>query len=62
MYFDPEPISELHLLEGVLQQPVFGLLVPRTGELVLVEDAELHALSPNRLLAIWLIWISSVPA
>jgi len=37
---------ELNLLERVLDQLVFGRLVPRTADLVLVEDAELHGPLP----------------
>ena len=35
-------VRQLHLLEGVLEQLVLGVGAPRTGELVLVEQAELH--------------------
>src|SRR5947209_4472128 len=35
-------VGQLHLLEGVLEQLVLGVVPPRTGELVLVEHAELH--------------------
>src|SRR5207302_1542922 len=39
---DAELVGELALLERVLQQRVLGVLVPRTRQLVLVEQAELH--------------------
>src|SRR5439155_5025873 len=42
---EAEPVRELHLVEGVLQQPVLVVLTPRARQLVLVEDAELHSAS-----------------
>ena len=39
---DAELVGELALLQRVLQQRVLGVLVPRTRQLVLVEQAELH--------------------
>ena len=39
---DAEPVGELALLERLLQQLVLGVVAPRTRELVLVEDPELH--------------------
>src|SRR5580698_2375791 len=45
---EPEPVGQLDLLECVLQEPVLVVLRPRTGQLVFVEDAELHA-SPSAL-------------
>jgi hypothetical protein len=45
-----EPVGELDLVERVVQQLVFASLVPRPGELVLVEDPELHRGSSLRFL------------
>ena len=39
---DAERVGELDLLERVLDQLVLGAVVPRTPDLVLVEDPELH--------------------
>jgi hypothetical protein len=39
---DAELVGELALLQRVLQQRVLGVLVPRTRELVLVEQPELY--------------------
>jgi len=39
---DAELVGELALLQRVLQQRVLGVLVPRTRQLVLLEQAELH--------------------
>src|SRR5262249_43268598 len=39
---DAELVGELDLLEGFLQQAVFGTVVPRPRQLMLVENAELH--------------------
>ncbi len=39
---DADPVRDLDLFERVLQQPVLAVVVPRTRQLVLVEDAELH--------------------
>jgi hypothetical protein len=36
-------VGELHLLERLLQQPVFFALLPRARQLVLVEEPEAHA-------------------
>src|SRR5439155_3568166 len=47
---DAELVGELALLQRVLQQRVLGVLVPRTRELVLVEQAELHG-DPQSVLA-----------
>ena len=47
---DAEPVGELALLEGLLQQLVLRVLVPRSRQLVLVEDAE--AACPVRLRAL----------
>jgi hypothetical protein len=44
-HVEAQPIGQLHLVEGLLDEPLLGVLLPGTGELVLVEDAELHA--PN---------------
>ena len=44
---DAEPIRELDLIEGVLEQLELTAFVPRPRELVLVEDAESHV-SPSR--------------
>src|SRR5437762_9253339 len=41
-----EPIGELDLTERVLQEVVLASLAPGTGQLMLVEDAELHACAP----------------
>ena len=40
---DADAVGVLDLLERVLDQPVLGVLLPRPRQLVLVEDAELHA-------------------
>ena len=39
---DPETVGQLDLLERVADEPLLGVLGPGPGELVLVEDAELH--------------------
>ena len=39
---DSEPIGELDLLECVVDQANVGVVLPRSPDLVLVEDAELH--------------------
>ena len=39
---EADAVGELDLLERVLDQPVLGVLAPRAGQLVLVEDAEAH--------------------
>ena len=41
----PEPVGELDLLERVLQQLVLVVLPPRAGQLMLIEDPELHGAS-----------------
>src|SRR5207245_780639 len=42
-----QPIGELDLVERLLQQPILAALVPRPGELVLVEDPEPHGAEAN---------------
>ena len=44
----PEPVGELDLIERVLDQRALGVRGPRARELMLVEDAELHAGRPPR--------------
>ena len=44
---DAELVGELDLLERVLEQLVLGVVGPRPRQLVLVEDAELHAPDGN---------------
>ena len=39
----PEPVGQLDLVEGLLQQSVLAVLVPRPRKLVLIKDPELHA-------------------
>src|SRR5262249_25579854 len=39
---DPEPVGQLHLRERLADKPRLAVLLPGPGELVLVEDAELH--------------------
>ena len=39
----PEPVGQLDLVEGVGDQLLFAGLAPGSGQLVLVEDPELHA-------------------
>ncbi len=39
---DAEPIGQLDLGQRVLEQLQLGAVVPGPGELVLIEDAELH--------------------
>src|SRR5437764_1880506 len=39
---DAQLVGQLDLVEGVLQQTVFVVRLPRSGQLMLVEDAELH--------------------
>ena len=41
-----QPIGQLHLVEGVLEEPVLVAVGPRPGHLVLVEDSELHRTGP----------------
>ena len=43
-----ESVGELDLIERVLDQPVLAVRGPRARELMLVEDAELHAGRPPR--------------
>ena len=38
----PELVGELDLIERLLEELVLGAFGPRPGELVLVEDSELH--------------------
>ena len=40
---DAQAVGQLDLVEGVLHQLAFGVLLPGTADLVLVEDPELHA-------------------
>ena len=44
---DAERVRELDLLERVLDQLLLAVRLPRARELVLVEDAELHATAPS---------------
>ena len=37
---DAEPVGELHLVEGLLEQLLLGVVAPGARELVLVEDPE----------------------
>src|SRR2546423_14757076 len=39
-------VGKRDLLDRLVQQPVFAVLVPRAGELMLVEDAEAHSRKP----------------
>src|SRR6266403_704841 len=39
---DPEPVGQLHLRERLVDEAHLAVLLPGSGELVLVEDAELH--------------------
>jgi hypothetical protein len=41
-HVEAQPVGQLDLLQGVLDQVVLGRVVPRPWQLVLVEDAELH--------------------
>ncbi len=41
-YCTPEPVGQLDLLEGVGDQLLLAVVAPGAGQLVLVEDAELH--------------------
>jgi hypothetical protein len=41
----PQPIGQLDLREGLLEEVVLAALVPGARKLVLVEDAELHRAS-----------------
>ena len=43
---DAEPVAQLDLVEGVLEQLGLAALVPGPRELVLIEDAEAHV-SPS---------------
>ena len=45
---DAERVGQLDLVERVLDQLVFGAVVPGPADLVLVEDAELHVSRPPR--------------
>lgn len=51
---EAELVRQLDLLERVLYEPELVALFPRPGELVLVEDPELHGVPPrgNRELAV----------
>ena len=42
---DAQAIGQLHLVQRVLEEPELGALLPRTGQLMLVEDPEFHARS-----------------
>jgi hypothetical protein len=44
-----ELICQLDLVERVLEQFVLATLTPRTRQLVLVEDPELHLILPERI-------------
>jgi len=44
---ETQAICQLHLVEGVLEQAVFISLSPRAGDLVFVEQAELHDVEPT---------------
>ena len=37
---DPEPVGDLHLLQGVVEELLFLTVGPRPRQLVLVENAE----------------------
>src|SRR2546425_3265149 len=39
---DPEPVGQLHLRERLVDEAHLAVLLTGSGELVLVEDAELH--------------------
>jgi hypothetical protein len=41
---DPEPVGQLHLVEGLVEDLLLRPVAPGAGDLVLVEDPELHAL------------------
>ena len=50
---EAEPVGQLDLVEGLVEEPVLVVLAPRLGELVLVEDPELHDPSrPHRTLPV----------
>ena len=40
---EPEPVGELDLIERIAQEAELVVLAPRLGELMFVEDAELHS-------------------
>jgi hypothetical protein len=40
---DPQGVSELDLVERVLDETVLTVVAPRSSHLVLVEDSESHA-------------------
>ena len=44
---DAQSVGQLDLIEGVLEQPVLGAVVPGAGELVLVEDPEFHEVTSS---------------
>src|SRR5215813_12747889 len=46
---DAEPVAQLGLVEGVLEQLELATLVPGPRELVLIEDAEAHVSSSGSL-------------
>ena len=39
---EAEGVGQRDLVEGVVEEAVLGVFVPRATDLVLVEDAELH--------------------
>ena len=43
---DAEPVTQLDLVEGVLEELELAAFPPQARQLVLVEDAEAHAWSP----------------
>jgi hypothetical protein len=45
---DAEFVGELDLVERLLEQPLLGAVVPRSRQLVLVENAEFHGRSRGR--------------
>ena len=46
---EAEPVGQYHLFGRLMQQVVLVVVGPRLGELVLVEDAELHRVSSAHL-------------
>ena len=43
---EAELVSELDLVEGLLEELVLAVFVPVSGQLMFVEDAEFHAVIP----------------
>ena len=43
----PQSVGQLHLVKGVLEELVLGSISPGPGDLVLVEQAELHDDDPT---------------